>query len=55
MLSNSIALIAVAVMLAVEAYKASDRVPRIVLAAIAVAFILSGVFLKPITMASPKI
>jgi hypothetical protein len=55
MLSNSIALIAVAAMLGVEAFKTRDRLPRLVLTALAVAFALSGVLLDKLAVAAPKL
>ena len=55
MLSNSIALIAVAVLLGVEAWKASGGIARVVLTLLAVAFALSGVLLKWLTDTVPRL
>ncbi len=55
MLSNSIALIAVAVLLGVEAWKASGGIARVVLTLLAVAFALSGALLKWLTGTVPRL
>lgn len=55
MLGNSIALIAVAVMLGVEAYKAKERLPRLILTALAVLFALSGALIQQVADLSPKL
>jgi len=54
MLGNTIALIAVAALFGIEAWKARGGIPRLTLTALAVMFALSGVFLKPFTDAVPK-
>ena len=54
-LSNSIALIAVAAMFGVEAWKANGRIPRVILTALVVIFVLSAVFLKLLSDAVPKV
>src|SRR4051812_24972099 len=55
MLGNSIALIGIAAMFGVGAHKANERLPRIILTALAVIFALWAVLVQPITDASPKI
>jgi hypothetical protein len=53
MLSNTIALIAVAALFGIEAWKANGGPARLVLTALAVAFALWGTFLEPLTNAVP--
>lgn len=55
MLSNSIALIAVAALFGVEAWKAGGGIPRLILTFLAVTFALSGTLLQPLTTAVPQI
>lgn len=55
MLSNSIALIALAAMFGIEAYKASERLPRFILTAIAAFFGLAGMLIQPLAEIAPKV
>jgi len=54
MLGNAIALVAIAALFGLEAYKVKDRIPRLVLAALAVIFGAGGVFLQPIVGRAPE-
>jgi hypothetical protein len=54
LLSNSIALIAVAALFGIEAWKANGGVARLVLTALAVTFALSGILLKFLADAIPR-
>lgn len=54
-LGDNIALIAIAVVLGVEAWKAKDRLPRIILTVLAVAFGLSGLFLAKLAATMPAL
>ncbi len=55
MLGNAIALIAIAAMFGLEAYKVKDRIPRLVFGAIAVLFALGGFGISPIVEKSPAV
>ena len=55
MLGNSIALIAVAALFGLEAWKASGGIARVVLTLLAVVFALSGALLKPLSDAMPRL
>jgi len=55
MLSNSIALIIGASYFGVEAYRTNGRVGRIVLSVLSALFVLTGLFLAPLTGAFPKV
>jgi hypothetical protein len=55
MLSNSIALIAVAALFGVEAYKAKERLPRVVLTILAVVFALWSLLVEQVAEASPRV
>ena len=55
MLSNTIALIAVAALFGIEAWKANGGPARVVLTLLAVMFALSGLLLKPLTDAMPRL
>lgn len=55
MLGNAIALIAIAAMFGLEAYKVKDRLPRLVLGTIAVLFAIGGALVDPIVKQAPAI
>lgn len=55
MLGNAIALIAIAAMFGLESYKVKDRLPRLVLGALAVIFVVSGLTIEAIATRAPEV